>query len=546
MVLPTVLMGAGGVWAQGVGAQAAGSPAAKVTCSIDQRRPSEADMALRERHYADAEALYGKALAAEAGSVEAMAGLVRTTLAEDKLPDAMAMATRLDAAHPNTPVLLDALGEVRFRRGEVNEAAKAFNQALNLDVCNGVTHYDIAEFLNLSGMYASAQRRLDLAHTLAPDNLQIGRRWRVTHAVPPTAAERLASLKDRLQNPALTQDEKDAIQAAIQGIESHEKRGCELVSPAAEVKLPIVPISRDDSIAPEALYAAGLDVLFNGKRKRLEIDTGASGLLLSRSAAKSAGLVRELEIKMGGIGDQGAAKAFTTHVDDIRIGSMEIKNCMVQVLEQGSSLGVDGLIGPDMFRNYLVTLDIPGREVRIGHLPKRPGDDAETATSLNTSDREEAPMSIADRARDRYIPPEMKDWTPVYRAGHFLIFPTVIGNAPVKLFMMDTGAARGMITPAAAREVTHVSGGSDMRVTGLNGEVKNVLAADKVSITFAGVRQITDAMTSYDSTLLDHSAGVEISGLIGFPTLRELVISIDYRDNLVHVVYDPKKGYHLH
>jgi hypothetical protein len=112
--------------------------------------------------------------------------------------------------------------------------------------------------------------------------------------------------------------------------------------------------------------------------------------------------------------------------------------------------------------------------------------------------------------------------------------------------MMDTGAARGMITPAAAREVTHVSGGSDMRVTGLNGEVKNVLAADKVSITFAGVRQITDAMTSYDSTLLDHSAGVEISGLIGFPTLRELVISIDYRDNLVHVVYDPKKGYHLH
>jgi len=31
---------------------------------------------------------------------------------------------------------------------------------------------------------------------------------------------------------------------------------------------------------------------------------------------------------------------------------------------------------------------------------------------------------------------------------------------------------------------------------------------------------------------------------VGFPTLRELVISIDYRDNLVHVVYDPNKGYH--
>ena len=28
------------------------------------------------------------------------------------------------------------------------------------------------------------------------------------------------------------------------------------------------------------------------------------------------------------------------------------------------------------------------------------------------------------------------------------------------------------------------------------------------------------------------------------PILRELVLSIDYRDNLIHVVYDPKKGYH--
>jgi hypothetical protein len=51
-------------------------------------------------------------------------------------------------------------------------------------------------------------------------------------------------------------------------------------------------------------------------------------------------------------------------------------------------------------------------------------------------------------------------------------------------------------------------------------------------------------MNSYNSTTLSRSAGVEISGLIGFPTLRELVISIDYRDNLVKVVYDPKKGIH--
>ena len=69
----------------------------------------------------------------------------------------------------------------------------------------------------------------------------------------------------------------------------------------------------------------------------------------------------ELENKAGGIGDQGPAAAFETHVDDIKIGPMEFKNCMVHVLEHGEiSEGAEGLIGPDVFRDFLVTLDIPG------------------------------------------------------------------------------------------------------------------------------------------------------------------------------------------
>ena len=71
-----------------------------------------------------------------------------------------------------------------------------------------------------------------------------------------------------------------------------------------------------------------------------------------------------------------------------------------------------------------------------------------------------------------------------------------------------------------------------------------MLFRSDVTIAFAKVRQLTQGMASFDGSSLTRSAGVEISGLIGFPTLRQLVISIDYRDNLVHVVYDPKHGYH--
>jgi TonB family protein len=530
------------------GSSAAGypPPVAVPGCAIDQTPPSDADAALQTRKYADAERLYGVALAADPASGAAMAGLVRTTLAEGKLADALAMAQKYQGAHPNDANVLDALGEVRFRRGEVDEAAMAFNQSSRLGPCNGVTHGDMARFLSLSGMYASAQRQLEFAHALSPNNADITLQWKVSHAVPRTPEQQVASLKQRLESASLTDQRRDAINAAIKGIESNEKGGCELASPVTEAKLPMAPISSLNF--PDRVYEVGLGVEINGKKKRLEIDTGASGLVLTSSVAKGAGLVPEVETKVNGIGDSGAAGTFVSHVDDIKIGRMEFKNCQVRVLEPGNQLekttDIDGLIGPDVFRDYVVTLDTPGMEVRLGPLPPRPGDQAAKTASLATSDNDAAPVSQAERAKDRYVAAEMKDWTPVFRSSHMLIVPTTIGNAPVKLFIVDSGSAQTLISMDAAREVAQVSGMTAPTVKGLNGEVQKVLVADKVTMGFAGLHQVVGGVTSIDTTAISRGTGVGISGFLGFPTLSELVISIDYRDNLVHMVYNPAKGYH--
>jgi hypothetical protein len=138
----------------------------------------------------------------------------------------------------------------------------------------------------------------------------------------------------------------------------------------------------------------------------------------------------------------------------------------------------------------------------------------------------------------------MKDWTPVFRSAHMLIVPTTIGTAPVKLFILDSGSAQTLISLDAAREVAQVSGMAAPTIKGLNGEVQKVLVADKVTMGFAGLHQVVGGVTSIDTTAISRSTGVGISGFLGFPTLRELVISIDYRDNLVHMVYNPTKGYH--
>ena len=508
---------------------------AKHHCELEHFVPNEADRAFLSRDYVSAEGLYRKMLA-DTPSEAATVGIVRSELAQRKLADALETAEKASAAAPESAVLMDALGEARLQRGEVDEAVTALNRALALDVCVARVHFDMGRYLGLEGMFASAQHQLDLAYELSPDDPVIGRTWTISHAVPPTLEQQVERMTQLLQDPGLSETRRAALSAAIRGAEAREKGGCRIERPVETTTLKMTPLTN----------GAGLDVELNGHRQRLKIDTGASGLLITMDAAMSAGLVPEAEVKAGGIGDAGAADAFVTHVDRLKIGEMVYRNCMVRVLEKHNGMDMDGLIGPDVFRDSVVTLDFPKREVRLSPLPARPQAKPEEAVALATTGETAGTAMGRKTPEDRYVAPEMKDWTQVYRVGSQLIFPTRIGNAPLKLFLMDSGAARGIISPQAAREVTQVTEPTSDRahVQGLSGPVTAVYQAENVVIQFGGVRQVVERMTAIDTSEASRWAGVDISGFIGFSTLQKLVVSIDYRDNLVHVVYDPKHTAH--
>jgi hypothetical protein len=80
-----------------------------------------------------------------------------------------------------------------------------------------------------------------------------------------------------------------------------------------------------------------------------------------------------------------------------------------------------------------------------------------------------------------------------------------------------------------------------VEIRGISGAVDKVYEAGQFTLAFGGLRLDAPSMTSIDTTATSHDDGVEISGFIGAPALFQVVMHIDYRDNLVWCEYAKPK-----
>jgi hypothetical protein len=262
---------------------------------------------------------------------------------------------------------------------------------------------------------------------------------------------------------------------------------------------------------------------------------------------------------VGGIGSQGNKDAYTAFADDIKIGPLEFKDCAVEVVNKGNVAESDGLIGMDVFSRFLVTLDYPMRKLLLAPLPPRPNDTSGLKPTLetrgNTNEDESAnnsagapataPKAAAHGPYDRYVAPEMKNWTHVYRIGHDLLLPASLNNGQPKLFIVDTGAFSTTVSPEVAREVTKVHSQDYISVHGVSGKVDKVYTAENITFRFANVSQRVEDVVAFSTSSLSKNLDTEVGGLIGITALGQMTISIDYRDGLMHFAYDANRGFRV-
>jgi Flp pilus assembly protein TadD/predicted aspartyl protease len=532
-----------------------GSTAAvAATCNvISAHHPSDAEDAFLHSDYDRAVVLYQSQLQQKPGDTALTAGLAEVLLKQQKVTEAEDLVQKALAQNPKSATLMVALGEAQYRAGTPWLALATVASSIKLDPCNPQARLLDARLLRLNSYYASAADEVSTAHSLDPTNPRIRSRWLNTLPMK----DRIAELEDYLAS-ANGEDPETIKRLHFyldylkqQAIEPH--KACRLVSNTDTAQIPFANLMRDAT----HIRAFGLDVKLNDHQARLQIDTGASGLLISRSVADHAGLKQFSRTEIGGVGSQGNKDAYTTFADDIKIGSLEFKDCAVEVLNKGNVVDSDGLIGMDVFSRFLVTLDYPMRKLLLAPLPPLPNDTSGLKPTLETrgSANEDEPSGNSAAAPspkpaphgpyDRYVAPEMKGWTPVYRIGHDLLLPASLNDGPLKLFILDTGAFSTTVSPEVAREVTKVHSQDYISVHGISGKVDKVYTADNITFRFANIAQRVEDVVAFSTSTVSKNLDTEVGGFIGITALGQMTISIDYRDGLMKFAYDPNRGFRV-
>jgi len=488
--------------------------------------PSEADIAFYRHDAKKAEALYAAAVAKDPADSRSREYQIDSLIEQKKLDEAHTLLEDWVAMDSEDSYAATAAADIRFAEGDWLESYALNLKALKLDTCNADAFDRSARYEELAGFHTTAHRHYAIAHQLVPKDEQFYRGW--ISGLP--AAQRFEENKKYIvASKALDEKQRAAITKSYEKAESESDNRCTLVSSSGPAVIPMVELP--SALGQDVHY--GLEIAFNGHKRTLQIDTGAGGFLLTHSAGATLSLPGISKSRVGGFGDEDANDFDVDHADSVRIGGLEFKNCVVSVAANFGTMGgsqiqgnrmdsKDGIVGTDIFDRYLVTLDYIKHEVRLDPLPRptnAPSEGLDPLGGSNNPDR---------RDIDRYTAPSMKNWTQVYRSGHMLYIPTRINGTLNKPFVLDTGSYINIIDTNLAKTFTKTQSGM-VRSRGLSGVSDPMSQAGRFTADFAGIRLPVQSMDSQDLSRW----GQGIAGFLGYPTLEQLIMHIDYRDNLV-------------
>ncbi len=324
---------------------------------------------LRSAKYSAAVDMYNALISAGGPqAAPAYAGLARVYLKLGKFAEANAAATKVIEVFPNFADGHVAMGEVYFRQGKLTDAEHEFIALVRTGTANARGYLGMARVSASNSYYAQAKQMIDRAYVLDPNDPDINdERFRIYSS---QGVFRVGTLVNVTETKSPSEDAPKMESAMIGPFTPVDpsKRPCRMISHTNSLQTQLTQMLE----GPTEIRGYGLNVKLNGTAVNLLLDTGATGILLDRKVAEKAKIKKITDTKIGGIGDKGETAGYTGVADSVKIGDLEFQDCYVDVVDRTSVVGDDGLIGADMFAQFLVELDFPNQKFRLTELPERP------------------------------------------------------------------------------------------------------------------------------------------------------------------------------
>jgi tetratricopeptide (TPR) repeat protein len=469
--------------------------------SMAQEPLAAARSLFKQGKFSEAAAAYRGQLEKQT-SPETYSGLVQSLLKQDDVKAAEESSQKALAALPDSALAHAARGDVYFRRGLIPEAADEYKAALKLDEKSARAWLGQGKADAVYARRSQAKAAIAKAHELDPEDGDALYEWALRQPYP----ENVAALEKHLaefHNDAETERHEREFKEFIKAL-----AGRKVWVPARDVERSEIKLELLTAGSSMVHRGYGLRVRLNDRATvTLLLDTGSSGVIITRKLAEKIGARKLSDQVLEGAGKNGGSAGYKAWVEKIVIGDLEFHDCFVHATPREIAQ-VDGTIGPDVFERYLVTLDFPAHKLRLDPLPAKPADATASPTDA---------------------------FTQAFNFGHFLLLPTDVDKKPAGLFVIDSGANANTISPELARSIP------DMRlfnspIAGASGQANSAFIDDSATLRFAKVRKSGERISTLDLHSVSKDLGVEVSGQIGFSAMEEMKVLINYRDGLVAFV----------
>jgi hypothetical protein len=426
------------------------------------------------------------------GGYSSVTPAIRPLLQPGQLNEALARVREALGTSDGDPRRLCALGDAMFRQSRFEEAEAAYSYAVRIDPGYGRAHLGLGRIANLLSKRERAREQFATAFRLDPRDPDIILAF--SSIVPDRESRRilfrnfLVLAKDA--DPALA---ADVISRLAVDRQLGSRTLATLDSPYQAYRLPLASFRPAGSSTNGLLLAASIN---GGKPLRLVVDSGASGIILNPAAPAGSRLELLSQASIGGFGGSNPASATIALAQTVEAGEWKIQNVLIQASDRKLAPGADGIIGLDVFQDFLIRLDLRSHVLEL--LP------FEGASGSAMS--------------------------PAYRLDHLLLLRGTVNGHAEGYFILDTGSAVSVVS----RDLVPPSGNATA-LLGAQGEQSAAMPAAPVSIRVGGQQLLDFEYASLDTREISRHHGTRISGAIGYSLLRDFTLTINYRDGLVRM-----------